>query len=140
MRHQPISRSIIQRHTGCFVKTPVPTEAQEAVTLTTYLRVRGFRFTHIANETGSGQGAKFQGIRNKRQGVSKGFPDYMVIVDNKLIAIELKRSKGGKVSPEQKEWLSALSKAGVDAFVSYGAKDAIEYIESISNRLDVDIF
>lgn len=111
-----------------------PTEAQEARMLTAYLRVRGFRFTHIANETGSGQNARFQGIRNKQQGVSKGFPDYLVIVDDKLIAIELKRVKGGKVSPEQKEWIIALNKANIDAFVSYGAKDAIDYIENIKKH------
>lgn len=107
-----------------------PSEAEEGKALVSYLRMRGFKFTHIANETGSGAGAKFQGIRNKQQGVSKGFPDYLVIANDNLIAIELKRVKGSKVSPEQREWLSALSKSGVDSFISYGAKDAIEYLDS----------
>jgi VRR-NUC domain len=97
-------------------------------------------FTHIANETGSGRIAQLQGIRNKQQGMSKGFPDYLVIVNSKLLAIELKRVKGSRVSFEQKEWLAALSKAGIDAFISYGAQDAIDYIEQIAPRKNSDIF
>lgn len=106
----------------------VPTEAQEGRTLVAYLRVRGFKFTHIANETGSGRGAQFQGIRNKQQGVSKGFPDYLVIVNGKLIAIELKRLKGSKTSPEQIEWIEALNNVGVPAQVCKGAEAAIAFI------------
>lgn len=120
------------------VRMKQPTEAEEGRKLVSYLRLRGFKFTHIANETGSGAGAKYQGIRNKQQGTSKGFPDYIVIADNKLVAIELKRIEGGKVSPEQKEWLAALSNAGADAFISYGADDAIEYFEEYYPRKAVE--
>ena len=109
-----------------------PTEAQEGRTLVAYLRIKGYKFTHIANETGSGTGARFQGIRNKQQGVSKGFPDYLVIVGNKLVAIELKRTKGGRVSIEQREWLEALSSTGMWAIVAHGAKEAIDFIEKIA--------
>lgn len=108
---------------------PVPTEAQEGRTLVAYLRLRGLRFTHIANETGSGAGARFQGIRNKQQGVSKGFPDYLVIVPGRMLAIELKRTKGSKVTPEQLEWLDELEKVGVQGAVCKGAEAAINFIE-----------
>lgn len=110
---------------------PVPTEAQEGRTLVAYLRVKGYRFTHIANETGSGRGARFQGIRNKQQGTSKGFPDYLVIVNNQLVAIELKRTKGSVTSQEQKEWIEALNKAGIPAKICKGAKEAIDFIKTI---------
>ena len=56
-----------------------PTEAEEGRTLVAYLRLKGYKHTHIANETGAGRNARFQGIRNKQQGVSKGFPDYLII-------------------------------------------------------------
>lgn len=108
---------------------PVPTEAQEGRTFVAYLRIKRYRFTHIANETGSGQSAKFQGIRNKQQGTSKGFPDYLIIVAGRLIAIELKRRKGGKVSPEQKDWLAALNAVGIEAVVCNGAAEAIAAVE-----------
>jgi hypothetical protein len=111
-----------------------PTEAQEARTLVAYLRVRGYRFTHVANETGSGRGARFQGIRNKQQGTSKGFPDYLVIVNNRLVAIELKRTKGSSTSQEQKDWIEALNNAGVDAVICKGAEEAINYIEGVKRN------
>jgi len=97
--------------------------------LVAYLRMRGFKFTHIANETGSGRMAKLQGIRNKQQGLSKGFPDYLIVIGSKLIAVELKRTSGGKLSLEQAEWLKCLAGSGVDAFVAKGAQEAIEYLE-----------
>ena len=109
----------------------IPTEAQEATTLVAYLRLRGFKFTHVSNETGAGNNAKWQGIRNKRQGLSKGFPDYLVIVDDKLVAIELKRLKRSRTTPEQLDWLKALSRTGAHAIVAHGAKEAIDYIETI---------
>lgn len=109
----------------------VPTEAQEGRILVAYLRLRGYRFTHIANETGGGAGARFQGIRNKQQGTSKGFPDYLVIKHNKLIAIELKRIKGSKTTPEQTAWLAALKECGVVVGLCKGAKEAIDLIEGV---------
>lgn len=113
------------------IKVPVPTEAQEARLLVAYLRIKGYRFAHIANETGSGRSARFQGIRNKQQGVSKGFPDYLVVVNNKVIAIELKRIKGSSTSKEQKEWIEVLNKSGISAYIAKGADEAIKIIESV---------
>ena len=112
---------------------PVPTEAQEARTLAAYLRVRGYKFTHIANETGSGRGARFQGIRNKQQGVSPGFPDYIVLVNDNIIFIELKRTKGGVLSQAQKDWIAALEEAGQTVRVCKGAQAAIDFIEEVAH-------
>lgn len=109
----------------------IPTEAQEGKMLVAYLRIRGFMFTHIANETGSGASARFQGIRNKQQGVSKGFPDYLVIVRNRLCAVELKRTKRSTVSPAQKVWIDALNACGVPARICRGANEAITFIEQL---------
>lgn len=111
---------------------PTPTEAEEGRRLVAYLRVKGYKFSHIANETGSGRGARFQGIRNKQQGTSKGFPDYCIITkNNNLIFIELKRLKRSVVSPEQIDWLQALEKTGAFASICKGANEAIKFIESV---------
>jgi len=110
---------------------PVPTEKQECEVLVAYLRVRGHKFTHIANETGSGHTAQMMGMRNKRQGVSKGFPDYLIIVAGNFIAIEMKRVKGSATSKEQKDWIEALNNAGVEARVCKGATEAIKFIRSM---------
>jgi hypothetical protein len=75
----------------------------------------------------------------KRMGYSPGVPDLMIydrpqVVENgKLyvgVAIELKRRKGGVVSPKQVEWIKALSERGWLCFVAYGADMAIAFLEA----------
>jgi len=107
----------------------IPKEDEEARWLTAYLRLKGYKFHHSPNETGSSSEAKRRAIRMKQQGTSKGFPDYLVIVPGRLLAIELKRTKGSKVTPEQLEWLDALEKVGVQGAVCKGAEAAINFIE-----------
>lgn len=109
----------------------IPTEAEEAKALVAYLRLKGYRFTHCANETGSGRIAMMQGVRNKQQGVSKGFPDYMIIINNQLIAIELKRCKGSTTSSYQKEWIEALNNCNIPAKICKGWVEAVDFIDDI---------
>lgn len=109
-----------------------PTEAEESKALMQYMRLRRLRFTHIKNETGRSVRGKH--VRNWRavwaamDGVSAGFPDFLVIVNNRLLAIELKRAKGGQLSPKQKEWIEDLKACGIDAKVCKGAEEAIKFI------------
>jgi len=71
----------------------------------------------------------------KQQGVSRGFPDYIVIVKGKLLFIELKRVKGSRVSPEQLEWIAALEACGVYAEVCAGWEHAKVFIEEVEYGL-----
>jgi hypothetical protein len=108
------------------------TEQQESELLATYLRIKGYKFTHIPNETGSDPAAKRRAIRMKRAGTSKGFPDYLIFANGKSIAIELKsRRKGAKATPEQKEWLLTLSEYGFESAICHGSSEAIEFIDSV---------
>lgn len=107
----------------------IPTEQQEAEHLAAYLRVQGYAFTHIPNETGADPAARRRAVRMKRAGVSKGFPDYLVFKDGKSYAIELKRAQGGRVSPEQREWLKVLAGHGFEAAICHGAGEAIDFLE-----------
>jgi hypothetical protein len=43
--------------------------------------------------------------------------------------IELKRRHGGKVTPEQREWIDDLSKQGYAAIVCHGFDEAVSVIE-----------
>lgn len=113
--------------------TLVPTEAQEAQTLVHYLRLSGHRFHHSPNETGSSMEARRRAVRMKREGTSPGFPDYLVIVNKKLVFIELKRVKGSKVSIHQKEWIADLLETGVVAAICYGAEEAIGLVEGVAS-------
>lgn len=108
----------------------VPTESKEAHTLVAYLQLHGYRFHHSANETGSSMEARRRAVRVKREGTSKGFPDYLIIRNGHILAIELKRVKSSRTSPEQLEWVDALNQAGVPAYVCKGAQAAIAVIEA----------
>ena len=127
-----------------------PTEDQEAEALAQWLRLKKLPFTHIANESGRGRTAMLRTAKLKRMGQSKGFPDYLIAipshipyleviedggncierrVDKRLIAIELKRQKGGHVSPSQRGWIKILHSAGIEAVVCHGFEEAKKFIE-----------
>jgi len=104
----------------------VPTEYQEAVTLHQWLSAKQIHHFHVPNENGR-NGAQ-RGAMNKRMGVSKGVPDFFVFTPTANIVIELKRQKGGSVSPEQRDWLNRLAHAGFTCAIARGAQEAIEFI------------
>lgn len=55
------------------------------------------------------------GWRTPVEGEGKGFPD-LVLVRERIVWVELK-GHGGKVSPEQREWLDALDRAGAECYL-----------------------
>jgi len=114
---------------------PVPSESEEARMFVAWLRVKGYKFHHSPNETGHSDEARRRAIRVKREGTSAGWPDYIIIKNNRLIAVELKRAKKGlsHVSPEQREWLKELASCGVEAAICYGHIEAEEFVESVAN-------
>ena len=108
----------------------VPTEYDECVVFHRYLELKHIKHTHIGNESQlGGRAGIIRGAKLKAIGQSKGFPDYLVIANNQLIAIEMKRQKGGHVEPEQAEWLEALEDCGIKTYICRGASEAIEAIE-----------
>lgn len=110
--------------------TLVPTEDQEQAAFVQWLQLKGLKYWRTPNETFTRSWK--QRAKNKRLGVMRGVPDMFVIVNNRLIAIEMKRTKGSATSPEQREWIEALNAASVPAFVCKGAEAAIAAVESIS--------
>jgi hypothetical protein len=112
----------------------IPTEQQEAEALAAYLRLKGYKFTHIPNETGSDPRARARAVRMKRAGVSRGFPDYLVFANGKRYAIELKRKKGSRATSEQLDWLGVLDEYGFNVKVCNGAEEAIAFIEELPDE------
>lgn len=108
----------------------MPTEQQEGEVLAAYCHVKRYDFTHVPNETGSDPRARARAVRMKRAGVSKGFPDYLIFANGKRFAIELKRQKGSKTSPEQLQWLEVLKTYGFNVKVCKGAQEAIDFLEA----------
>lgn len=81
---------------------------------------------------------------NRVTGVRPGFPDLIVLVapsqskDGRgyMLMVEMKRLKGGKVSPEQRAWavaLNGLETDQIEAVVAHGADEAIEYLTGYLN-------
>lgn len=77
--------------------------------------------------------------RQKAMGLRTGFPDIIVFAKNKsctheVLCIEMKRTEGGRLKPEQEEWIEKLDKADYCVGIAYGCDAAIrvlrKYLES----------
>lgn len=109
-----------------------PLEVEEQAAFVHYLRLKNYKFSMIPNDTYTKSWS--QKRRNKMLGLNGGLPDLLVIVKNKLVFIEMKRRTSGRVSKNQKEWLSALNKClNVSAYVAKGADEAIKIIKNEHN-------
>ena len=78
--------------------------------------------------------------RNKRVGVQKGFPDFVIVVPfhkakcdrSILVFLEMKRLKGSNTSPEQEVWIKALSEVrDCEAVVCNGHQEAEKFLKTI---------
>lgn len=120
--------------TTCVGCGEIPSEDTESYWFATELTKQGYKFTHFNNEFYST--SWLQKTRSKKLGVSSGIPDYMVIVEDHLVFIELKRQKKGVVSETQKDWIERLNKCkNVEARVCCGSREAIQAIEDIKQYL-----
>ena len=111
---------------------PVPLEADEAETLVAWLRIHNITFSHIPGETGGTLEAKRRAIRMKRQGYSKGFPDYVILIGGHMVFVELKRQRRSVTSPEQLAWIEAINAIdNCQAFIAKGANAVITILEAL---------
>lgn len=118
---------------------PCPLEEVEQVTLAQFLDLMmpGDWF-HVPNggirpskEDKNGVRVSVEAKKMKAQGVKKGVPDVWIIrpiMGAPGVVIELKRRKGGTVSPEQKEWLERLKSYNWIIYVAKGADEAIQFV------------
>lgn len=115
-------------------KQLIPTEEQEQVTLAQWLDLHGICWFHTPN---GGHRNVVVAKKLKDQGVKPGVPDVIVVDrppksrDNVGVAIELKREKGGSVSPDQRQWLDSLRERGWIVAVCRGAGEAINLLEEL---------
>ena len=120
-------------------------EYQEQCNLVEYLELKGLKFSKIAQDTyAKGWSTK---IKNKKSGVRKGLPDLLIILPPmvngygaRLLFIELKTVRGGKLSPEQKEWINELNKiVNVSAHCCKGFDASVELIEQLLGEAPRDL-
>lgn len=105
--------------------TPLEDVEQEA--FVEWLELHRFKFTAVPNSTYTKSWKQKQ--KNKRTGLRAGFPDLIVLIppdrskdgEGYMLAIEMKRQKGGVMSEEQKQWAKALTELGLDNVQAYRA-------------------
>lgn len=106
-----------------------PTEHEECVTFREWLDWKHLFYTKTTQETYTSSWN--QKRKNKKEGLHKGLSDYIVVLKDVLLFIEMKRVKGGQVSKEQKEWLDRLNEIdNVEGAVCRGADEAIKFVET----------
>ena len=116
-------------------KQPIPTEAQEQTLLFQWAQMQQGRYPellliHAIPNGGSRHPAEAKNL--KAQGVKPGVPDICLPVARggcHGLYIELKRLKGGRLSPEQSRWIHELTKQGYSAAVCKGWEVAAEFIK-----------
>lgn len=129
-------------------------EEIECIAFTQWLEFQKLKFTHIPNENVfsfmNRNMAMRLGAKQKKCGVRKGLPDYIVLTPKGTLFIEMKepkkrlkkgdpltgwkpgqKAKGG-LSLDQKEWIDAINATpGAQACVSYDAQEAIKFVQRI---------
>ena len=112
-----------------------PTEEQEQMIVIEWRDLMIFRYPclklliHIPN---GGLRSKSEAVRFKKLGVKSGVSDLFLPVARKGyhgIWIEMKRQKGGRLRPDQKEWIDDMTEQGYLALRADGADEAIGMLE-----------
>ncbi len=109
----------------------IHTEQEEQRELVRWFRQTwpGVRIFAIPN---GGQRSMATAARLKAEGVSSGVPDLFVPAWG--LWVEMKRSKGGSVSAEQKDWIAYLESVEFCCIVGKGAEDAKAKISAFFNQ------
>lgn len=103
----------------------VPSEHEEQREFVWWFR-RVFPLVRIFAIPNGGARSKREGGRLKLEGVSPGVPD--LFIPEWHLWIEFKKSKGGSVSAEQKDWIAYLESVGYRVFIARGCAVAKEYV------------
>jgi hypothetical protein len=110
-----------------------PLEEHDQASLASVLDQADVVWCHVPNE---GKRSVVMAARMKRQGLKKGCPDNFIFTpppnypSKKGTVIELKRRVGGRVSPEQEEWIAKLCNLGWNAVVCKGIDEALEVLRN----------
>lgn len=109
----------------------IPSEHLEQVRLVSWFR-RNYPDVRIFAIPNGGARSGPQGAKLKAEGVVPGVPD--LFVPEWLLWVEVKRQKGGTVSPDQKIWIAYLERIGHRCIVGRGFEDAKRQIEALETK------
>ena len=111
------------------LKAALPTEHEEQRDLVRWFR-RKYGPVRIFAIPNGGYRSMTAAAKFKAEGVSPGIPD--LFVPAWRLWIEMKRQKGGRVSPEQADWIAYLEGVGFTCFVCLGSENAQAQIEAFA--------
>ncbi len=112
-------------------QAPTQTEHAAQTALCDWLDIKHPDVLYYAVPNAGKRGRQAQG-RALAEGLKAGVPDLCICEargDHHGLYIELKRERGGTVSPEQEYWLEALDQRGYRAIVCRGFEAAVRAIE-----------
>ena len=101
-----------------------PKEDSEQETFVNWFRMNYQKWIIFAIPNG-GNRDKIEGAKLKKTGTLAGVPDLIVLMDSKMLFIEMKK-RDGKLSKAQKELIPKINNLGFDVIVAYGFMDAKE--------------
>ena len=111
-----------------------PTEEQEQAAVIEWARLMSRQFPDLEDLFHIGNGglrSKSEAVRLKRIGVKPGVSDLFLpapVGKYHGLWVEMKRQKGGRLEPEQKDWLERMNRKGYLALRANGADEACEII------------
>lgn len=117
-----------------------PSEEQEQITLFEWAETMTYTYPdlrwlyHVPN--GGSRGTAEAG-RFKAMGVKSGVPDVALDIPRggfHGLRVEMKRTKGGKLSDAQREWIDHYNAIGYRAVVCHGWQEAAKAIEEYLKR------
>lgn len=109
----------------------IPSEHLEQVRFVSWFR-RNYPGVRIFAVPNGGARSGVQGAKLKAEGVVPGVPDLFVPIWN--LWVEMKRAKGGTLSPDQKDWIAYLEGIGHRCIVGRGFDDAKAQIEALQKK------
>jgi hypothetical protein len=110
-------------------KEKLPSEHLEQVRLVSWMRKTypQHRIFAVAN---GGLRTASTAMNLTAEGVTRGIPD--IQIPSLKLFIEMKRQKGGVVSPEQKDWIEYLNSIGYNAVICKGFEAAkLEVLKAV---------
>jgi hypothetical protein len=117
-----------------------PKEDEEQKTLFEWAELQAGKWPELRRMMHSPNGGSrnaIEGAKFKAMGVRAGFPDVFLPARRQTaeggtyggLFVELKRRAGGRLSPEQREWLEYLWEAGYYAVCCGGWEEAVRHID-----------
>lgn len=115
---------------GVWVNTYIPSEREEQTALVAWLlkEYPDLVFFSVPNE---GKRTDFMKFHMKQTGLLSGVPDLILLFDVPLF-VEMKRTKGGSLSDNQKQVIEWIRAAGYTVVVCRGFAEAKEQIQSFA--------